>query len=310
VSTPDGQLKDFFVSYSAPDRQWAEWIAWQLEENDYTVTLQAWDFSPGGNFVADIDHALARTRRTIGVLSPAYFDSDWCTREWTAVVRGDPSGKERKFVPVRVQACDLPSLLGPITYLDLVGRTEEDARNALLTGVRRGRAKPVIQPAYPSRAVPGASTQPLFPPTQVAADVHTFANIEAPRFTVREADITRGGRGDLLVQNFVGAHGSRLRVFHWDQQLHDLVQIADLQSGTPLGFRATDIDDDGHLELVSTEADFSSGDAYATAPRVEVARRWNGTEFAIVAQDIAPGGIPTSEAAGNPTIVQPPERGS
>jgi TIR domain len=53
-STPGGRLKDFFVSYSAPDRQWAEWIAWQLEENGHTVILQAWDFRPGGNCITDI----------------------------------------------------------------------------------------------------------------------------------------------------------------------------------------------------------------------------------------------------------------
>jgi hypothetical protein len=25
-------MKDFFISYNKADRQWAEWIAWQLQE--------------------------------------------------------------------------------------------------------------------------------------------------------------------------------------------------------------------------------------------------------------------------------------
>jgi hypothetical protein len=25
-------MKDFFISYKSDDHQWAEWIAWQLEE--------------------------------------------------------------------------------------------------------------------------------------------------------------------------------------------------------------------------------------------------------------------------------------
>ena len=33
---------DFFVSYTQADRGWAEWIAWQLEEDGYRVLLQAW----------------------------------------------------------------------------------------------------------------------------------------------------------------------------------------------------------------------------------------------------------------------------
>jgi hypothetical protein len=39
--------KDFFVSYTGVDRQWAEWIACVLEEAGHTVVLQAWDFRPG-----------------------------------------------------------------------------------------------------------------------------------------------------------------------------------------------------------------------------------------------------------------------
>jgi hypothetical protein len=33
--------KDFFISYTRTDREWAEWIAWQLEEAGYATVLQA-----------------------------------------------------------------------------------------------------------------------------------------------------------------------------------------------------------------------------------------------------------------------------
>ncbi len=29
-------MKDFFISYNRADRQWAEWIGWQLEEAGYS----------------------------------------------------------------------------------------------------------------------------------------------------------------------------------------------------------------------------------------------------------------------------------
>ncbi len=35
------QAADFFVSYTSADRAWAEWIAWQLEAEGYTVIVQA-----------------------------------------------------------------------------------------------------------------------------------------------------------------------------------------------------------------------------------------------------------------------------
>ena len=53
----DQEKKDFFISYTGADQQWAEWIAWQLEDAGYTTVLQAWDFHAGSNFVQDMHRA-------------------------------------------------------------------------------------------------------------------------------------------------------------------------------------------------------------------------------------------------------------
>jgi len=75
-------MKDFFVSYTHADRQWAEWIAWQLEEAGFTTLLQAWDFRPGTNFVNEMDRATTEAERTIAVLSPDYHTSQFAAPEW------------------------------------------------------------------------------------------------------------------------------------------------------------------------------------------------------------------------------------
>ena len=51
-------MKDFFISYNRNDKQWAEWVAWILEDEGYSVVIQAWDFRPGGNFVLDMHRAV------------------------------------------------------------------------------------------------------------------------------------------------------------------------------------------------------------------------------------------------------------
>jgi hypothetical protein len=76
--------KDFFISYTGKDRAWAEWIALQLEDAGYTTIIQAWDFRPGSNFVAEMDDATKRADRTIPVLSSAYLASDYAFTEWAA----------------------------------------------------------------------------------------------------------------------------------------------------------------------------------------------------------------------------------
>jgi hypothetical protein len=61
-------MSDFFVSYTKPDEAWAEWISWILEEADFSVTVQAWDFGAGGNFVLEMQRAATEATRTLAVL--------------------------------------------------------------------------------------------------------------------------------------------------------------------------------------------------------------------------------------------------
>jgi hypothetical protein len=35
----EDQKRDFFISYTAKDRKWAEWIAWQLEAAQFTSII-------------------------------------------------------------------------------------------------------------------------------------------------------------------------------------------------------------------------------------------------------------------------------
>src|SRR4051812_39433247 len=74
---------DYFVSYNQADRTWAEWIAWQLEEVGFSVSLQEWDFRPGSNFVVEMDRAAKSAGRTIAVLSPEYLEAPFPQPEWS-----------------------------------------------------------------------------------------------------------------------------------------------------------------------------------------------------------------------------------
>jgi serine/threonine protein kinase len=155
--------KDFFISYNGADQRWAEWIAWQLEEAAYSVILQAWDFLPGSNFVVQMDRALTLAPRLVAVLSPQYLSSLYTQPEWAAAFRHDPKGEQSLLIPVRVQRCEVTGLLGPIVYVDLVGRDEATARQRLLAAVRHERAKPAQAPAFPQTMQHTISKQLNFP---------------------------------------------------------------------------------------------------------------------------------------------------
>jgi hypothetical protein len=143
---------DFFVSYTRVDEGWAEWIAWHLEDAGYRVLFQAWDMVPGSNWSVKMQDGITHADRTIAVLSKAYLGSVYGRQEWQSATLADPAGIHRKLVPIRIEDCDRPGLLGQVVSFDLFGLTPADAQDRLLANVKgtiAGRAKPAREPAFP-----------------------------------------------------------------------------------------------------------------------------------------------------------------
>jgi len=160
---------DFFVSYTQEDLGWAEWISWQLEAADYRVLLQAWDMVPGSHWSASMHDGVQYSQRTIAIVSQAYLSSVFGEAEWEAAWRDDPHGSKRKLIPVRVEDCPRPGLLGAVVSIDLFDLSATGARELLLKKievVKVGRAKPTTEPVFPgpqAPQVPRPSVQPVFP---------------------------------------------------------------------------------------------------------------------------------------------------
>lgn len=134
--TKERRNKDFFISYTHADEQWAKWIAQQLEEDGYTTIFQAWDFRAGKSFIRQMQDAMASTRRTIAVLSPGYLAARYTQPEWEDAFRRDPEGAKGILVPVMVEKCSTEGIWPRLVHIDLVGVDSELARERLLTGVK------------------------------------------------------------------------------------------------------------------------------------------------------------------------------
>lgn len=156
-------MKDFFISYNNADSQWAEWIAWSLEEAGYTTIIQAWDFRPGSNFVLNMQQAAIEANRTIAVISENYLNSLFTQPEWAAAFAQNPTSDQAKLIPVRIQQCELKGLLAPIVYIDLVGVGKGRLKEVLLAGVHQALrpdvnprpGKPVSPPSLPGMSQAG-----------------------------------------------------------------------------------------------------------------------------------------------------------
>ena len=175
-------MKDFFISYNKADRQWAEWIAGQLEDAGYSVVIQCWDFLPGCNFVLEMHEAAKDAERTIGVLSPNFLDSIFTQPEWAAAFVNDPSGKKGKLILIRVQECKPDGLLEAVSYIDLLDLEQEAARKKLLDGVGGKRLKPTSPPGFPGTI--SAQQGPRFPGT--LPPIWNVPHLRNRNFTGRE----------------------------------------------------------------------------------------------------------------------------
>src|SRR6266487_1798327 len=222
-----GEHKDFFISYTGKDSQWAQWIAFELEATGYHTLIQAWDIRPGSNFVAEMDEAAKHAERTILVLSEAYLESDYAFAEWAAAFRRDPRGKQGKVLPVRIQRCTVEGLLGPIGYIDLVDLDEQKAREQLLAGVKRERAKPTSVP-FPTAPAPSGPLveRPAFPGS--LPPVWNVPYPQNPLFT---------GREELLTQLATTLHAGQPTALSQPQAISGLGGIGKTQLALEYAYR-------------------------------------------------------------------------
>ncbi|WP_083532887.1 toll/interleukin-1 receptor domain-containing protein [Bosea sp. WAO] len=160
-------MTDFFINYTSADSQWAEWIAYVLEERSFKTIIQAWYFIPGSNFVLEMQRATSQADRTVLVLSPDYLRSGMASSEWARAFNRDPEGLERKLLPVMVRRCEPDGLLASIVQVRIDAMDEDAARDAVLASASRARAKPSGPPPFPGhppvpdrRQFPGAGRPP------------------------------------------------------------------------------------------------------------------------------------------------------
>ena len=144
-----GDQAVIFISYTKSDRDWAQWIAWVLEEEGHKVLFQDWDFVPGRNFIQGMQEGIRGASHMVVVLSDAYLESAWGETEWQAVLAMDPRQERCRLLVVRVTPCERPALLSAMVGVDLFRLAEAEARTALRKMVTSGRGKPTVAPDFP-----------------------------------------------------------------------------------------------------------------------------------------------------------------
>ena len=134
-----------------------------MKRKDIQLFFRIGTLSPGSNFVLEMQKASVEMDCTIAVLSQDYLDALYTASEWAAAFASDPTGVSNLLIPVRVKPCELKGLLAQVIYIDLQGLEESNARDKLISGIKKGRRKPLNPPSFPVSREISEKGSPSFP---------------------------------------------------------------------------------------------------------------------------------------------------
>lgn len=123
-------MKDVFISYTSADQAWADWLAWVLENDDYTVDAQSFEINQDDNIAQVLQQGLKHYRRVLLILSKALLQADAVTLEGVSTVNLGSMGQN--LIPIEVEDCQPVGHLELASSISLAEQTEFEAQQTLL----------------------------------------------------------------------------------------------------------------------------------------------------------------------------------
>jgi len=181
-------VADILISYTSSDRDWAFWIGKELEKLGHVPHIHEWEISGGGDIAAWMEERADKADHILCVISEIYLTKPYSSWERRAAQWAAATERPNFALPVFIEDCKAPTLLGQFKRCDLTGVSEDDAR---------ARLAAFLAPAKRPRGVvpfPGGAP----------------AKMEIAAGDVQTAAPAIGVYGDKIVQGITEAEISKL----------------------------------------------------------------------------------------------------
>ena len=124
-------VADIFISYTSSDRDWAYWIAKELETLGHTPHVHEFEVHAGDDIYKWMEERHDAADHVLCVLSDDYLQAPYSTLERNAA-QWQAAQKRPGFVLfVLVKPCKLPTLSDHIRRCELFGVANDEARRRL-----------------------------------------------------------------------------------------------------------------------------------------------------------------------------------
>ena len=118
---------DVFISYSHKDEGWVRNILLPtLENHGLKVCIDYRDFIAGKPAIINMADASETSRHTLLVLTPRWVASEWTLYESILSRTDDPSGLQRRTIPLLLEKCDVPKFISMLSWVDFTDKKHED----------------------------------------------------------------------------------------------------------------------------------------------------------------------------------------
>ena len=101
---------DVFLSHKGDQKDWTENLARRLRDDGFDVWFDKWVLPQhaGCNWIDELREGVESSHKTVLVLSPEFFASDWPTFESTIIQLIDPVGRLDRIIPLLHTPCKIP----------------------------------------------------------------------------------------------------------------------------------------------------------------------------------------------------------
>ena len=229
---------DAFISYSHHDESWVwSWLAPRLKESGLAVCTDRESFDVGVPSLVNMERAVAASRHTLLVLSPAWVASEWTAYEALLAQQKDPAGLLQRTLPLLREPCEPPDRIAMLTYADLTGRKDMEAELAKVVDAVRGvRRLPDAKTGKPEKQTPrlvGTQSPPPGGETSISIGTVVAENFAGRDMVVYKGSSPEPARGGPAGQAGVAClaveprQGRGLNAVLWSEEARTVrVQIA------------------------------------------------------------------------------------
>jgi hypothetical protein len=247
-------VADIFVSYTSSDRDWAFWIAKELEALGDSPHIHEWEIKGGDDIYAWMERRHDAADHVLCVISDEYLKAPYSTLERNAAL-WQAAGRRPGFVLfVAVKTCKLPTLADHIRRCELFGVPADAARIRLREFMQK-RETPAAA-AFPGKVF-AVSNIPIRVPEHFLGREDSLAAIETAlsryegRVAITALHGLRGVGKTTLAAAYAERHRGDYRVTWWIRAQTESGMRTDLVAlGARLGWIAADVKEEAAIATV------------------------------------------------------------